>query len=339
MELVYVKVFCQNMFALKHGISTTQSPSELILNRKIDFNAHCKVEYGEYVQTHEEHDNSMRTRTVGAIATRPTGNTQGGYYFIRLDTGRRINRRDWTALPMPNIVIDQVHRLARRAKANRALAFTNIRNEDLDVLYQHLPDDDQDDDDQDHNLGLPDHDQEPAGVGHGDNDDDDDSTYNPNNHNDVDEESHNDTNDDRSDSDNDDADNAGVEHDPTSNTGVEEDDPINNTGVDNDNDNNADNYAPDQDITAGVEPQQQQHIDITDQNDENAGVTHDDDDCDSTTTRSYQVPSGGVRMNLRNQPRRNYDMFNIQGETQPSNIVLLQFDDNMDMTLFVPRQI
>jgi hypothetical protein len=49
--------------------------------------------------------------TVGAIATRPTGNAQGGYYFIRLDTGRRIHRCDWTALPMPDLVIDQVHRL------------------------------------------------------------------------------------------------------------------------------------------------------------------------------------------------------------------------------------
>jgi hypothetical protein len=82
------------MFALKGSISLIQSPSKIILNRKLDFNAHCTVEFGEYVQTHEEHDNSMATHTIGAIATHPTGKTQGGYYFIRLDTGRRINRRD-----------------------------------------------------------------------------------------------------------------------------------------------------------------------------------------------------------------------------------------------------
>jgi hypothetical protein len=93
-ELVYTQVFWRNMFALNGGISQKQNPSELILNRKLDFNSHCKVEFGEYVQTQEEHDNSMATCTVGAIATRPTGNTQGGYYFIRLDTGRRINRHD-----------------------------------------------------------------------------------------------------------------------------------------------------------------------------------------------------------------------------------------------------
>ena len=68
-ELVYAQVFWRNMFALAGSISSTQSPSELVLNRKLDFNAHCKVEFGEYVQTHEEHDNSMSAHTVGAIAT------------------------------------------------------------------------------------------------------------------------------------------------------------------------------------------------------------------------------------------------------------------------------
>jgi hypothetical protein len=163
------------MFALKGGISQTQSPSELILNRKLDFNAHCKVEFGEYVQTHKEHDNSMGACTVGAIATRPTGNTQGGYYFIALDTGRRINRRDWTSLPMPTVVVDQVHRLARRAKAHPNLAFTNLRNEDIDILYQMIPDDDDDDD------AVPPAQGPPAGVGVADqaDEDNDDGTYHP----------------------------------------------------------------------------------------------------------------------------------------------------------------
>ncbi|KAL7480429.1 hypothetical protein ACHAW6_006122, partial [Cyclotella cf. meneghiniana] len=44
-ELVYTQVFWRNMFAIKGGISRTQSPSELILNRKLDFNAHCRVEF------------------------------------------------------------------------------------------------------------------------------------------------------------------------------------------------------------------------------------------------------------------------------------------------------
>ena len=131
------------MFALKGGISSTQSPSEIVLNCKLNFNAHCKIEFGQYAQTHKEHDNSMAACTVGAIATRPTGNTQGGYYFIRLDTGRRVNRKDWTPLPMPKEVVDQVHRLARGAKAKKNLTFTN-GNKDLDILYAALSKDDDD---------------------------------------------------------------------------------------------------------------------------------------------------------------------------------------------------
>ena len=38
-ELVYIYIFWSNMFALRSGIFRTQSPSELIINRKLDFNA------------------------------------------------------------------------------------------------------------------------------------------------------------------------------------------------------------------------------------------------------------------------------------------------------------
>ena len=91
-EMVYCSVFWRNMFALKGGISKTQSPSKIVLNRKLNFNAHCKVKFGQYVQTHEEHSNDMQSRTLGAIATQPS-NDVGTFYFVSLLTGRRINRR------------------------------------------------------------------------------------------------------------------------------------------------------------------------------------------------------------------------------------------------------
>ena len=91
--MVYANAFWRNMFPIKGGISSTQGPVEIILNFAMDFNTYGKLEFGDYVQTHEEHDNSMGTRTVGEIATIHTGNIQGGYYFISLSTGRRITRR------------------------------------------------------------------------------------------------------------------------------------------------------------------------------------------------------------------------------------------------------
>ena len=112
----------------------------------------------------------MATRTVGAIVTRPTGNVQGGYYFISLSTGCRITRQEFTKLPMPAEVVDQVHRHARRAKANKKnIRFTDGMNRDLDVLYAELEDNDDEDDPILQADGL-------AGVY--DSDDDKDEDYN-----------------------------------------------------------------------------------------------------------------------------------------------------------------
>ena len=136
-ELIYLSVFWLNCFPARDGISNTLSPRAIIVGAEIDFNKHVRLEYGTYVQTHEEHDNTMATRTTGAIALRPTGNEQGGYYFYSLSTGRVLNRNRWTELPMPVEVIDRVHKLARRSAA--ALTFA-----DRDRVV--IPDDDDDDD-------------------------------------------------------------------------------------------------------------------------------------------------------------------------------------------------
>jgi len=90
-ELVYAMTFWLNVFPKKNGVSDTLSPRAIITGQDLDFNKHCVLEFGEYVQTHEISDNTMRPRTIGAIALRPTGNAQGGYYFMSLNTGRRIN--------------------------------------------------------------------------------------------------------------------------------------------------------------------------------------------------------------------------------------------------------
>jgi hypothetical protein len=123
-ELVYGSVFWLNMFPSNDGVSDTISPHGLVIGLKLDYSKHCRIVYGAYAQTHEEHDTTMATRTTGAIALRPMGNDQGGYYFMSISTGHRLKRYQWTKLPMPKEVIDRVHTLARRSKANRDLTFT-----------------------------------------------------------------------------------------------------------------------------------------------------------------------------------------------------------------------
>ena len=155
-EMVYAANYWLNMFPRQGGISKTLSPRALLTGQTWSYTTHCKLEFGDYVQTHEEHDNSMATRTIGAIALRPTGNTQGGYFFFSLSTGRVLNRGRWTSLPMPNEVIDRVHRMAQQEHGNRGLLFED-RDHNLlvdphddgedDSTYQ--PDEDEDDDDDD----------------------------------------------------------------------------------------------------------------------------------------------------------------------------------------------
>ena len=84
----------------------------------------------------------MEPRTIGAIALRPTGNKQGVYYFYSLLSGGKIHRTHWTDVPMPEDVKDRLHAMARRAKADQGLSFTDSAGTNLDDLY---PDDDTDD--------------------------------------------------------------------------------------------------------------------------------------------------------------------------------------------------
>ena len=112
-ELAKAAVYWLNSVPSHMGVSLTISPRTIITGQVLDYHKHCRYEFGEYVQTHEEHDNSLVSRTVGAIALRPTGNQQGGYFFMSLHTGCIINRLHATKLPMPAEVITRVDQLAQ----------------------------------------------------------------------------------------------------------------------------------------------------------------------------------------------------------------------------------
>ena len=153
-EMIYAANYWLNMFPRKGGISQTMSPRTLLTGLTMNYHRHCRLEFGEYVQTHEEHDNSLNPRTIGALALRPTGNVQGGYFFLSLTTGKVINRMRWTRIPMPQDVIDRVERMARQEHAGTTLLFEDRDHneiidlddsDDNDSTYE--PDDDDDDDD------------------------------------------------------------------------------------------------------------------------------------------------------------------------------------------------
>jgi hypothetical protein len=132
-EMAKHAIYWLNAFPHPNGVSDTLSPRTIITGQTVDFNRHCKYEFGQYVQAHEQHDNSMTPGTIGALAMRPTGNAQGNLYFFSLSTGHIINRAHATKLPMPDDVIDRVHTLARRQKANPGLVFLD-QNQMPDVM-------------------------------------------------------------------------------------------------------------------------------------------------------------------------------------------------------------
>jgi hypothetical protein len=77
-EMVKASNFWLNAFPYQNGISDVLSPRQIVTGSTINYNHHCTLAFGTYVQTHEAHDNTMAPRTTGALALRPTGNTQGG---------------------------------------------------------------------------------------------------------------------------------------------------------------------------------------------------------------------------------------------------------------------
>jgi len=131
-KMVYNVVFWLNVFPHRDGVHEFMSPRTILTGLHINHDKHCTLEFGTYVQIHEEHDNSMMARTSGAIALRLTGNIQGTHYFLNVNSGRRVTRNFWTALPMPNEIIHAVHRLAAVCKKHKGIVFTDNKGNIID---------------------------------------------------------------------------------------------------------------------------------------------------------------------------------------------------------------
>ena len=118
-------VFWLNAFQQLNGIGSNWSLQSIIVGTNINYSRHCKYQFGEFVQMHKEHDNSMMHQTIGALVLQPTGNAQGSFYFFSLSTGQVITQSHAMPLAMPDNMIEQVHRIAWCQKANVGLIFAD----------------------------------------------------------------------------------------------------------------------------------------------------------------------------------------------------------------------
>ena len=112
-HIVLLVVKMLNYFPPKGGASTHISPKTIMSCETLDYLKHLSLSFGQYCQVYEEETqrNIHITRTKGEISLGPSGNSQGGHKFMALNTGRKITRRSWDVIPIPDIVINRVNTL------------------------------------------------------------------------------------------------------------------------------------------------------------------------------------------------------------------------------------
>ena len=160
-----------NAFPNKNGVSKDLSPRAIVTGRETDFKIDCRVEIGSYCQVTENNEpnvNSQEERSRDAIALHSTGNRQGSYYFLAIDTWEKIKRNQWTELPLPSNIINVVNQRGKdegRApikRVSQTFLFewrprNKIFDEDEDQRYEETEDDDDEDYDPEHNNDENDH--------------------------------------------------------------------------------------------------------------------------------------------------------------------------------------
>jgi hypothetical protein len=75
-------------FSTKGGVSETMSHKTIMSGETFDYKKHLSLQIGQYCQVHEEENprNSQLARTKGAIYLGPSGNLQGDFKFMALNT-------------------------------------------------------------------------------------------------------------------------------------------------------------------------------------------------------------------------------------------------------------
>ena len=122
------------------GISDDLSPASLVLGTpSIDFNTFNDVRFGTYVMAYNrtEPTSSQESRGTPAIALYPSGNAQGTWYYMSLETGARIHRYHHHVLPLSQDVINKVHEIAAaegQTPIKENFKFTRKTGEELGYL-------------------------------------------------------------------------------------------------------------------------------------------------------------------------------------------------------------
>ena len=93
--IAFLIFFCTSRLNMTCNVGDMSgiSPWEKYYGRKIDFKKNLKASFGDYVQaSRNKVDNTMATRTDGALALYDTGNLEGTWWLYNLRTDKVIRR-------------------------------------------------------------------------------------------------------------------------------------------------------------------------------------------------------------------------------------------------------
>ena len=93
--ITYLAMECArklNYFPPKNGVSSEFSPRMILSKKLLDYQLHCAVAFGTYVQAQDDPNpkNTNDERTVSGIYLRAESGSNGGHEVMRLTTGRAI---------------------------------------------------------------------------------------------------------------------------------------------------------------------------------------------------------------------------------------------------------
>ena len=104
-----------NSFPTNDSICTNMSPAMIVEGKPKPDVSKKIIPFGSYAMVYTSTSNNMKSRAIEGIALSSAG-PKGGYYFLSLQTGKRIHGYSWTTLPITDAVINDVHELAAYEK-------------------------------------------------------------------------------------------------------------------------------------------------------------------------------------------------------------------------------
>ena len=107
--------FCVSRKNLRRSTNSVVSARVKFTGRKPDFKKELGIAYGDYCECYDPNvvSNSATTpRTAPCIALYPTGNANGSWVFLNINTKKRVRRTNWQPMVTTQLIIDAMNRFS-----------------------------------------------------------------------------------------------------------------------------------------------------------------------------------------------------------------------------------